>query len=39
MRPLCCLALVLRAVAERVRHVDPFDDEHLLLDVDLALGL
>lgn len=38
MRPLRCLALVLRAVAQRVCNSDPLDDEDLLLQVYLALG-
>jgi len=38
MRPLRRLALVLGAVTQRVSDADLFDDEDLLLDVDLALG-
>jgi len=39
MRPLRCLAFVLRTVAQRVRDPDLLDDEDLLLEVDLGFGL
>jgi len=33
------LSLVLRATRQRVADADPLDDEHLVLEVDLAFGL
>jgi len=39
VRALRRLALVLRHAAQRVVDADPFDDQDLVLDVDLAFGL
>jgi len=39
MRALGCLALVIRTAPERVLHVDLFDDQDPVLDVDLAFRL
>jgi len=39
MRALGGLALVVRAAAERVAHVDLFDDQDPVLDIDLAFRL
>ena len=39
MGAFCRLALVLRTSGQRVSHSDSLDDEDLVFDVDLALGL
>jgi hypothetical protein len=38
VRPLRGLALVVRAAGQRVANANPFDDEDLVLEVDLAFG-
>jgi len=39
VRTLCSFSLVLGHAAQRVVDVDALDDQGLVLDVDLALGL
>jgi hypothetical protein len=39
VRALCCIALLQRAALERVADPNPLDDEHAILDLDVAFGI
>ncbi len=39
MRALCRVALFRRAAFQRVADANPLDDEHAILDLDVALGI